>query len=75
MMHRIKEKPLSGTELLNYLSRLPESETPVKMKTYRRMMAHPQFKEILEELQRQKLSKYECKKIAKNCQELEMATS
>ena len=60
---RVKEKPLSKNELVEYLIRLQSTKQNVNKSTYIRLMQQPKFKEILDEVQVQRMNKRECRGI------------
>ena len=65
---RVCQYPLSKNELVDYLVRLQGSKEILGRDIYRKLMAQPKFKEILDEVQLQRIKQKECKKIMNLCQ-------
>ena len=72
---RVKEKPLSKNELVEYLIRLQSTKQNVNKSTYIRLMQQPKFKEILDEVQVQRMNKRECRGIMEQCEDMQDNTA
>jgi len=67
VQERLLKYPLSKNELVDYLIRLQNGSGKFAKSTYKRLMQHPNFKEILDEVQNQRTKKRECKQIMDMC--------